>query len=251
VRDQLATSDHAYLLLVDGAGDGRVVVAIGNPDDARHTAVFVPGVGSDLRDIDGGLARAAHLRHAADATTVRAGDVSIVYWLGYDPPDTVFDGWVEVPSRQGGAALAPFVDGLRVSHSTTPDEYHVTVVGHSYGSTVVAEAAMGSRLPVDDIVVLGSPGLHSDHASELKLDPRHVWVGRADSDEIRFVPPPIHGPEPADAGYGANRFTTATSGHSGYWRPDSDSLLNQAYIVTGQYDRVTLAHGERPHENYG
>lgn len=246
LRDRLAGTDEAYLLLVDAAGDGRVVVALGNPDHARHTAVFVPGVGTDLQDIDGDLARAAQVRRTADATTVAEGDVSVIYWLGYDPPDSLLDGWREDASRRGGATLAPFVDGLRVTHAPGMTGHHLTALGHSYGSTVIAEAARQARLGVDDIVVVGSPGLHSDHASDLNLDPRHVWVGRADGDEIRFAPGPIHGPEPADPGYGANRFTTDTSGHGGYWRPDSGSLLNQAYIVTGQYQRVTLEHGSPP-----
>ncbi|MBX6750527.1 MAG: hypothetical protein IRY85_12815 [Micromonosporaceae bacterium] len=244
VRDQLAATPEAYLLLIDGSGDGRVAVALGAPDHARHTALFVPGVGTDLLDIHGELARTATLRRVADQTTVAHGDVSVVYWLGYDPPDSLLDGWREGPSRDGGAALTRFADGLRASHVGGPS--HVTALGHSYGSTVVAEGARAGGLRVDDIVVVGSPGLHSDHARELNLDPRHVWVGRSATDEIRFVPGPIHGREPADPGFGANRFVTDTSGHSGYWRPDSDSLLNQAYIVTGQYDRVTLVHGERP-----
>lgn len=246
VRDRLAATEDAYLLLVDGAGDGRVAVALGNPDHARHTALLVPGVGTDLQDFDGDLARTAELRRAADRTTVAAGDVATVYWLGYDPPDGLLDGWLEGPSRAGGAALTRFVDGLDATHQPTPSGHHVTAIGHSYGSTVVAEAALSGGLRADDIVVVGSPGLHSDHARELNLDPRHVWVGRSANDEIRFAPGPIHGPEPIDPGYGANRFSTTTSGHSGYWRPGSDSLLNQAYVITGQYGRVTLVHGAIP-----
>mgnify|MGYP002621827250 CR=1 FL=1 len=246
VRGRLAVTPDAYLLLIDNSGDGRVAVALGDPDHAQHTMVFVPGMGTDLYDIHGEVTRAAALRRVADQTTVVDGDVSVVYWLGYDPPDSLFDAWREGPSRDGGAALTRFVDGLRATHVDGPAGAHVTVLGYSYGSTVVAEGARSGGLRADDIVVVGSPGLHSDHARELNLDPRHVWVGRAATDEIRFVPEPIHGREPADPGYGANRFTTDTSGHSGYWRPGSASLLNQAYIVTGQYDRVTLVHGERP-----
>lgn len=246
VRDWLATNPDAYLLLIDGAGDGRVAVALGDPDHAPHTAVFVPGVGTELPDIDGNMARAARLYHRADLTTVDDRDVSVVYWLGYDPPDTILDGWREGPSREGGAALTRFVDGLRTTHVGGPATVHVTAIGHSYGSTVVAEGALAGDLRVDDIVAVGSPGLHSDHARELNIDPRHVWVGLSDTDEIRLAPEPIHGPEPADPDYGANRFETDTRGHGGYWRPDSQSLLNQAYIVTSQYDRVTLVHGEPP-----
>jgi hypothetical protein len=37
-----------------------------------------------------------------------------------------------------------------------------------------------------------------------------------------------------------------THGHSNYWDNNSQSLLNQARIVTGQYDVVQLDHGEVP-----
>lgn len=57
-------------------------------------------------------------------------------------------------------------------------------MGHSYGSTVVGEAAKTGGLPVDDIVVAGSPGMHVDTASQLMDDPRHVWAGASDSDPV-------------------------------------------------------------------
>lgn len=142
LRDQLTTTPDAYLLLVDDAGDGRVAVALGDPDHAPHTAVFVPGVGTDLNNTDDNIARVTNLRRVADQMTVEEGDVSVVYWLGYDPPDNFLGGWLEGPSRDGGAALTRFVDGLRATHVDGPATVHVTAIGHSYGSTVVAEGAL-------------------------------------------------------------------------------------------------------------
>jgi hypothetical protein len=37
-----------------------------------------------------------------------------------------------------------------------------------------------------------------------------------------------------------------TTGHSDYWRRRTGSLQNQAAIVVGEYDKVTLEHGEPP-----
>ncbi|WP_260418525.1 alpha/beta hydrolase family protein [Actinoplanes octamycinicus] len=45
---------------------------------------------------------------------------------------------------------------LRVTQET--DHWHLVAMGHSYGSTIVGGAAKSHQLPVDDIVVAGSPG---------------------------------------------------------------------------------------------
>lgn len=56
----------------------------------------------------------------------------------------------------------------------------------------------------------------------------------------------VHDNEPSDADFGANRYATDTHGHSAYWEPGSQSLLNQARVLVGQYDAVTLDHGSAP-----
>lgn len=75
-----------------------------------------------------------------------------------------------------------FVSGIRVSHGDSP--CHVTAIGHSYGSTVVGEAALSGRLQVDDVMTAGSPGTHADNARELMADPRRGWAGSADDDPV-------------------------------------------------------------------
>lgn len=49
----------AYLLGFDaeGRGDGKVILANGNPDTADHTAVYVPGTTSKLDKIGGDIDR--------------------------------------------------------------------------------------------------------------------------------------------------------------------------------------------------
>lgn len=252
LRDTLEAADHdrpGQLLLLgfDGERDGRAIVAVGNPDHAAHTAVMVPGVNTDLDDMPGQISRAADLRFAADNLTPAPGDVSVIAWLGYDAPDnSTALGWER--AREGGPALDAFVNGLHAAHDPSPS--HVTAIGHSYGSTVVGEAASrGDGRGVGDIVVAGSPGMHVEGAAGLNLDPHHVWAGHAQGDPISGELgslPGVHGDQPTDQAFGANRFHVDTTGHSSYWQQGSTGLHNQAAIVVGRYDLVTLEHGTVP-----
>jgi Alpha/beta hydrolase len=250
VRDKLSqyTVPPAYLMGIDGSGDGKAIVALGDPDTARHTAVFVPGINTDLGDIGGDMNRVNNLQDAADLLTPAANDVSVIYWLGYDTPGTL-DALSYGASKDGAKAFTPFVDGLRSTHQPSVDGYHVTAVGHSYGSTVIAESALSGNLHVDDIVTAGSPGMHTDHAADLHIDPRHVWGGLADGDPVGGAGGSVwwvHGEEPTDEDFGDNRYVVDTEGHSAYWTPNTESLANQAAIVVGRYNQVTLEYGSPP-----
>ncbi|GAA1624165.1 alpha/beta hydrolase [Actinoplanes couchii] len=236
------------LLGIDGAGDGKVVMSVGNPDTARHTAVWVPGVGTDLGDVSNDMNRVVNIHQLAESRSETPGTVAAIMWLGYDAPELNASAVGYERSEGGGAALDRFTDGLRATH--TSDQSHLSVIGHSYGSTVVAEAALdGNGLAVDDIIAAGSPGMHTDEAADLGIDPRHVWAGQADGDHIAGFAgsiPFIHGNEPSDADFGANRFVVDTEGHSAYWERDSQSLNNQVKIILGRYEEVGLEHGKAP-----
>lgn len=262
------------LLGVDPAGDGKVIIAVGDPDTARHTAVWVPGLGTTMDDTVGNVERMMILQEAADRITLPSNDVATVMWLGYDAPEADLSVALSERSRQGAEPLNQFVEGLRATHGD--GSYHVTAIGHSYGSTVVGEAALTGRLQVDDIITAGSPGTHADHARELMADPRHVWAGSAPDDPVSnavgnrysaglltsarnplnplgglavagvWAYDQAHGPSPHYPEFGANQYVVDTSGHSDYWKPDSDSLRNQARVIVGKYSWVGLEHGQSP-----
>ncbi|NUP33076.1 MAG: hypothetical protein HOU01_15330 [Streptomycetaceae bacterium] len=234
-----------------GRGRGRAVIAVGNPDHARHTAVFVPGMGVGLDAAGDELGRVADLRAAAQAKT-GSPDVAAVAWIGYDTPDRLTQALDPRYAERAAPHLDRFTGGLRAAHE--PGAGHLTVIGHSYGSLVVGEAAQtGSGLHADDIVVVGSPGVHATRATQLGTGPGHVWVGRAQGDPVPGLgamtyASPVTGTTPTDPAFGANRFTTdGAAGHSDYWstaRPDS--LANQAAIVAGRYGDVRLVSGAPP-----
>jgi hypothetical protein len=248
-RDKLAElGDRALLLSIDGQGDGKAIISLGNPDTATHTAVFVPGVNTDLLDVGGDMDRVKFLQQKADSMTTANNDVAVVWWLGYDAP-TEANAIGYGASYEDAKAFTPFVDGLRATHQPDNVQYHVTAVGHSYGSDVIAESALSGRLAVDDIVTAGSPGMHADRAENLNIDPRHVWGGVAEDDLIggRLGElPGIHGQEPTDPDFGANRYVVDTQGHSAYWSEGSESLRNQAKIVVGDYASVGYYYGSPP-----
>jgi hypothetical protein len=231
-----------YLLGIDHRGDGQAVVSVGNPDLARHVRVLVPGIRTTLDDMGGQIDRAAVLRQTADDFTPNAtGDVAVVAWLGYDTP-----GLLDARSGRSADAAAPaldrFIDGVHAAQTVDGER---RVVAHSYGSTVVGVAASrGDGLAVNDIVVAGSPGMRVPDAGHLQMLPGgRVWAGAAGDDAVTQWGPLAHGRAPHEEDFGAMRFRVDTEGHSDYWRPGSESLRNQAWILLGRYDRVTLVDG--------
>lgn len=228
----------SQLLLFDPTGDGRAVIATADVQTCREVAVLVPGMSNELDDVPSLTAEARRLAAAAGSGT------AVVAWLGYDSPK-VRQVFSDGRARVGARLLQRFVAGLR---STAARLQHVTVFGHSYGSLVAGLAARRG-LAADDLVLLASPGVEADRASQLHLPAGHVWAAEALTDPIRlvFLPtrlgrlfgidvPPVFGPDPADAAFGARHFPDGGAyGHSGYFASGSQSLASLAAIV-----------GERP-----
>ncbi|WP_230194501.1 alpha/beta hydrolase family protein [Streptomyces sp. NBC_00080] len=239
----------AYLLGFSTEGDGRAIVANGNPDTADHTAVYVPGTTAELGNVEGNINRMENVWRAAH-DEADGKSVSTITWLGYDAPDDVVkDAPFEHYAYDGAPAFRDFMDGLDTSHSADSPS-HTTVIAHSYGTTLVGAAASTGQLNADDIVFAGSPGVKVSGADELDVPNGHVWNEEADGDVVPDVGRWGHGGDgfiiPSDPDFGANQMTTDTEGHSGYWDRDADSgtnsqsLENQALVVVGKGDDAPL-----------
>ncbi|WP_028810678.1 alpha/beta hydrolase [Streptomyces flavidovirens] len=157
-----------YLLNHDAGGDGRAVIAMGNPDTADNVAVQVPGTSTTMDSAGGQLNRISKLQDAAEDADPGAS-TSAVYWLGYDAPEAPVGEAANVDVAGSGRAedgaqdLRDFTHGLRASHEG--ERANLTVMGHSYGSTTVGVAASGGDgLDADSIAVVGSPGMTVDRA---------------------------------------------------------------------------------------
>ncbi|MEO3785577.1 alpha/beta hydrolase [Actinocorallia sp. B10E7] len=245
-------ADHVPRFVTDPTKgpDGRVIIAIGNPDASRHTGIYVPGTTAQLDNIDGDVDRVMNLWKQSQKYAFKK-DVSAVMWLGYDAPDgIVADAPRNLYADSGAPKLKKFVSGVRICQSGSSG--HLTVIGHSYGSVVVGEAAKQGGLAVDDIVVAGSPGMHVGKAAELGVGAKHVWAQAAEGDPVPDAGRMGHGrsdPEkrwgivgnpipmvPSDHRFGAQVLETDTQGHSDYWNEGTKSLDNQVKVMTRTYD---------------
>src|SRR6185437_12265541 len=153
----------ARLLTLDLTGAGRVAIGLGDVDRAQNVAVVVPGMGDDAgHGVPGTVGRAADLLAEASRQSVQS--TAVVAWVGYAAP-----GWRQVTfptrARTGGRVLTADLAALAAARTGEPA--HVTLVGHSYGSTVVGAAMQAGPRRADDLVLLGSPGVLADRVGEL------------------------------------------------------------------------------------
>lgn len=248
-------------------GQGRVAISIGDPDRAANTVVMVPGTTHSVTSGWLGSTDAANVYNETRAAD-RTKPVAVLAWMGYDAPDSLLDPAVAQVSnaRAGGALLAADVGALA---TTSTGDSHVTAVGHSYGSTTVADAAAGYGMRADDIVLIGSPGTDmAGSADDFNLPVGgQVFVGAAatdpvsvlggDNNQIHIPGTPVIvglGADPADDEFGSTRFKAEVAGigwpwtdHSGYLIPGSESLYSIAAIASGRGEELESMGMTAPH----
>ncbi|AIA04799.1 alpha/beta hydrolase [Streptomyces noursei] len=225
-------SKRLYVLGIDTKHDGRAVVSQGNPETARNVAIQVPGTDNDLSNVDEQIDRVDRLQQAAGDKGAK--DTAVISWLGYDAPETDNSMFSTGRADPAGDDLRSFTQGLRQTHEG--ERAHMTVLGHSYGSTVIgAGASHGGGLDADDIVVVGSPGMTVDHAKDLNINPDHVWAGGAEDDIVSIGASGLTlGEDPMEKEFGGKVIEVDTEGHGGYWDKGSESLANQGRIIAGR-----------------
>ncbi|MFC8284542.1 alpha/beta hydrolase [Streptomyces cyaneofuscatus] len=184
-----------FLIGIGGQGNGRAIVSFGNPDASRHVSAYVPGLNTSLDEefAKNDLGRARDT--AIGAQGYDESTASIV-WLGYDAPQLpdgdgvagYFAVMGTARAEKGGLAYRDFMGGIAATNGN--EDPHLTAIGHSYGSrTLGAAAAVPGGIPgVDDIILVGSPGVGVDHAVELGVGSRHVFVGAAANDPVTKLP---------------------------------------------------------------
>ena len=253
IEETLALGDRQLLLLDPDSGEQmHAAVAVGNVDTADHVAVFTPGLTSTVQDsLRGYDSDMNEIRSRAADEALRYGDggtVATVSWLGYDAPQL---GQTLMPSRSvasddlaqtGAHDLTRFYNGLDASRATDP---HLTALGHSYGSLTTG-LALQQQNGVDDLVVFGSPGLGTDHLSDLDVPDGHAFRIEARRDVVAdlgaFGIDPSHvdgldglSAERADVG---DDVFEESLGHSAYLSDDTTSQHNIASVVAGAPERM-------------
>jgi hypothetical protein len=254
------TMPQMYLMGFDTNSIGHALVACGNPDTAKNLCVYVPGLNTSMLSthFEYDIQHAQNMTLQANSDTGTDSNATLL-WLGYDAPQANGLGILKVAGTANAAAAVPdLTNCLKGLRSVDAQINNLTLVGHSYGSLVVGETAKQSVLPVDNIVLLGSPGISVDHASQLGIPAGHVWSGEAASDPVGKLG--YFGIPPTDQTFGANPIQVGATGvlmqaHGEYFDAPGNinhdlnysSLDNVASIMTGQYDNVTTA----PYTHYG
>jgi hypothetical protein len=249
-------------------GQGAAAIAMGNPDVAANTAILVAGAGTGVRDETLADNDAGRL-YQESARADWGKQTAVVLWVGYDAPNSWYDPALREPNmaRIGAHTLAADANALAVTHEGAPT--HLTVVGHSYGSTLVSDAAAAYGMHADDVVLVGCPGTDLAHsAADFHLSPGgHLYVGAASGDAVTWSPGHVTGPgligmsfgglgdDPSVDGYGSTRFKAEVPGnsinpvsdHLHYFDDGSESLFSIADVVSGhgnalQHDEMTARH---------
>ncbi|WP_261387008.1 alpha/beta hydrolase family protein [Streptomyces sp. BK340] len=258
-----ADGTRPYLLGFDNKNLGHAAVSIGNPDSADNVVTYVPGTGSNLGGIDGEIRRAEALQAKAERTDLTHSTASIV-WLGYDAPQSLVPDATDDTTWADNARgpLSNFLTGLDTAHHG--GHVNSTLLGHSYGSLVAGETMRDHpNLPVDNAILVGSPGTGVNHAKDLNIPTDHVWAATAKNDLVNMAPPPagrlaplnpkaymqlfddhsaMYGTDPTSNEFGGRTFGVPNGhlpgwhlklmpAHSQYW--EGDSLDHMAEIVTG------------------
>lgn len=234
----------------DPPGQGSVAIAIGDVDAATSVSVVVPGIGNSPATIGESIPSAGLLNDEVIAQAGAAqGTSATVLWWGYDIPLSWPDDVAPAPegsSRahhlsdtamatsafgavQAGKRLTAFTASLR---RVMPSTSRLTLIGHSWGSLVVSQAALRTdrNVRVDDVVLAASPGVGFQLESAddyVAVDADHVYVVALPKDPVTMsltdkmadapfplngalrkkifgVDPGPFGPDPADESFGAN-----------------------------------------------
>ncbi|MGI8663104.1 MAG: alpha/beta hydrolase [Acidimicrobiales bacterium] len=220
-------------VLTEAGGHTNAIEVFGDLERATHIAIVVPGMGTTVANEAATLVpRARRLFDAARALDGR-DDVAVVAWLGYDAPGPL-DVLLDDDAAAGGMALSSFVANLPLR-----DDASVTVVAHSYGSLVAANG-LRSGMRVDDVVLVGSPGVQAENVTELAAPDVHVYAERAPFDPVALSE--AFGRDPSDPRFGATRLATGTAvGHGEYFDDETLALANLAAVVVQRDDLLVVA----------
>jgi pimeloyl-ACP methyl ester carboxylesterase len=251
LKNPLPGQPPAYLLGVNTVNAGQAIIAVGNPDHAQNVATYVPGTFAGLDGIGTDIQRADIM--GLTATKAGSPSTAVVTWVGYDAPQSLIPDAASTSfADHAEPELRRFQDGLGASHDPGPT--NTTVIGHSYGTTVVGQTARDLGLPANNVVMVASPGVGVQHANQLHLDGvtpdqvgQHIYSTKAATDPVpaltNFDNPLLDsvdplGPDPTTGWFGGQRFDSDSSApwssHGDYWNPNSDSLRAMGNIIAGK-----------------
>ncbi|WP_315579611.1 alpha/beta hydrolase [uncultured Actinomyces sp.] len=255
----------SLLTLQDDGRRVKAAVAQGDVDNAKHVSTFVPGIGTTVEgSLHNYIRQAGNLRQAAaDQGNMPLKDVAVVSWLGYDAPgEPKFSNYGDIASpnlaKEGSDRLAGFLTGMQASREHGAGDAHMSLVGHSYGSTTSGMAATKVKSGViDDLVLFGSPGMGTFNPSDLHVDEGHRWVsGVPNGDWVQGVGSLVRG-KIGFGGLGKNpmdddsTFTHLSDDATGYEGYNHDAKPNKWWRFDTSNHSVYLEKGTETLQDIG
>ncbi len=244
---QLRSHHDYYLLGLDATGDGKAIVAVGNPDTADNVVTYVPGMSTTIGSVPDQLSNMAATRDLAQAVDP-AHSTSAIFWLGYDTPNDLVEAMRPDHALAGAEALDRFQDGL---HATHQGEAHYVMEAHSYGGKMFGIADREAGLAYDDVILENNPNIGVDRAGQLSVGAGHVYSTRTPEDPVSAgteflgdVSEPIAatGAVPSEASFGGHHFTSQDAwlwhAHSSQFDQNSAQMWNKAQIIVGRTEAV-------------
>jgi hypothetical protein len=203
-------------------------ISVGNMDTASQVTVAVPGMRTTVADSMADWTGAAESLYTEQNTQMQLRELgdetssAVVAWIGYDTPGGDDLSVLSSSKAEVGATnLVAFLEGAAAARGTKPGE-DISVLAHSYGTTVSTLAA--AETPVENLTLVASAGIDDSipHVSDLKVDPSRVWTTEARQDSIAnigrgeveafdvnlFDVLSEHTVNPNSADYGANVFSS-------------------------------------------
>lgn len=170
-----------YLVLLVDDELPLAAVAVGNLDSAEQVTFSVPGMGTYTNDMSLWTQSAENL-YLAQGKVGAPESRAVVAWLNYRTPPPGIDATLGAYATRGAPRLAADIQGLYATRQDDPVAT-VSVVGHSYGTTMAANAIADTDLRLFAFVMLGSAGIEERIAGAAALHADHVYAGEATADQ--------------------------------------------------------------------
>ncbi len=200
--DAVAATRFAALSAVHGAISGKhdpprflvelsddvpplAAVAVGDLDTADQVTFAVPGMGTYSTDMQLWTVAAQNI-HRAQGRAGAPADRAVIAWIGYEVPPPGIDATVGSYAALGAPRLSADVAAITAARAGTgPDT--ISVIAHSYGTTMAANALADSDLGLYAFVMLGSAGVEYRVGSAASLSAERVYAGEGSRDNEAFL----------------------------------------------------------------
>jgi hypothetical protein len=195
----------------------KVAISTGLIDDAEHVTVLVPGMGTTALDVGKYGQAATDLRELqAQLSGLDTSSIAVISWIDYDPPGSI-DVWGVTHNElaQAGAdRLVSTMQGLQAVNGWSSQPPQLSVVAHSYGTNVAAQALARPGASAGSLVLLGSAGVSGGApvAGALNVLNGQVYATQAVADEWAPIGQLLSGrQDPTSFGYGAHVFSSEST----------------------------------------